>query len=373
MNEPLGYALIGCGSFGRFCLDQYKTMPELKLVAAADIDTALCAKVANRFGMVSCETVGEVFARDDVDIVHIATPPFTHTETVHSALQAGKHVLCEKPLTTNLDEARMLEDTARDAGLVLSVNLIMRYDPLSEIVKKIIDEKLLGDPLHGFFENYAQSEGLGPEHWFWNRKMSGGIFIEHAVHFFDLFRWWFGEGDVCAGQETRLTGTDIVEQVHCTVSYGDVLVNFYHGFTQAERMDRQEIRILFERGTVRLFEWVPTTIEIDAMMDTDTYESIKTRFTELRDASQLNTYYGDERHIANRGKEYDVDGRYKIVAGVGMTKPELYSHVVRGLMADQIAGIHDPAHERLITERNGVSSLEMAVNATELARTPGDT
>ena len=119
---------------------------------------------------------------------------------------------------------------------------------------------MLGELLHGYFENYASDESLPPDHWFWDRAKSGGIFIEHGVHFFDLFAGWLGRGHGRRGAGGAAARAPAIEdQVQCTVRYGDgVLVNFYHGFTQPGRMDRQELRLVFERGDVTLYDWVPT-------------------------------------------------------------------------------------------------------------------
>jgi len=366
--RPLGYGLIGCGVFGQFCLEQYQEIEKLRLTAAADVHPEAARAAADRFGLEAPESPAALLERDDIDIVHIATPPFTHTDIVMAALRAGKHVLCEKPLATDLDDAREMVDVARQTGRVLAVNLIMRYNPLCETVKHIIDERLLGEPLHGFFENYAKDEPLPPDHWFWQQDKSGGIFVEHGVHFFDLFEWWLGPGRVVSAQETVRPGTDIVEQVNCTTSYGNVLVNFYHGFHQAARMDRQEMRLLFERGTVRLFEWVPTQIEIDCIASEETVDTLKTLLQCIEKADAVEMYSGSDRDVTSRHKSYKVDGRYLIRADFGMTKPELYGHVLRGLLSDQLAAISDAGHVRCVTEDNGLTSLEMAVAATELAR-----
>ncbi len=90
------------------------------------------------------------------------------------------------------------------------------------------------------------------------------------MHFFDLFAGWLGPGTVVAAQRGIRPGSSppIEEHVQCTVRYGPtVLVNFYHGFHQAGRMDRQELRLVFERGDVTLFDWVPTRARIHAIAD----------------------------------------------------------------------------------------------------------
>src|SRR3989442_85023 len=68
----------------------------------------------------------------------------------------------------------------RNDRLVVA-NLMQRYNPLAEAVGRLIDSSVLGEILHGYFENYAADENLPPEHWFWDRAKSGGIFVEHGV------------------------------------------------------------------------------------------------------------------------------------------------------------------------------------------------
>src|SRR5438093_8518740 len=160
---------------------------------------------------------------------------------------------------------------------------MQRYNLLFEQIREMIDSKLLGEFLHGYFENYASDEGLAPEHWFWDRSKSGGILIEHGVHFFDVFSGWFGPGKVVAAQRTLRPGSNIEEQVNCSVRYRDgAVVNFYHGFTQPSRMDRQEFRLLFERGDVTLEEWVPTRCRIRAVADEKSTQELMALFPEAR-------------------------------------------------------------------------------------------
>ena len=145
---------------------------------------------------------------------------------------------------------------------------MQRYNPLFDAVRRLVEGRVLGEVLHGTFENYASDENLPAEHWFWDRSKSGGIFVEHGVHFFDLFAGWLGPGRVEAAQVGVRPGTAIEEHVHCTVRYGDTaLVNFYHGFHQTGRMDRQELRLVFERGDLTLYDWVPTRARVHAVVD----------------------------------------------------------------------------------------------------------
>src|SRR4029079_9122373 len=83
---------------------------------------------------------------------------------------------------------------------LLVANLMQRYNPLFDAVRRLVETKVLGDVLHGGFENYASDEHLPAGYWCWDRAKSGGIFVEHGVHFFDLFAGWLGDGRLEAAQ-----------------------------------------------------------------------------------------------------------------------------------------------------------------------------
>ena len=254
----------GCGGFGLFALQHFTQVPGVKLVGMAGTHRPAALAAAARFGVENVDDAGELLRRDDVDAVYIATPPFLHHPQAMAALEAGKHVIVEKPLAMTVRQADELIAAARRRDRLLVANLMQRYNPLFDAVRRLVEARVLGEVLHGSFENYASDENLPAEHWFWDRGKSGGIFVEHGVHFFDLFAGWLGPGRVEAAQVGVRPGTAIEEHVHATVRYGDAtLVNFYHGFHQAGRMDRQELRLVFERGDVTLSDWVPTRARLD--------------------------------------------------------------------------------------------------------------
>ena len=365
--RPLGYALIGAGGFGLFCLEQYARMPSLNVRCIADTNADAAGRAAHTYGVDAAHSVEEVLARDDIDIIHVATPPFSHAAITQQVLAAGKHVLCEKPLALTLDDAQSAIDSARHARKVLAINLIMRYDPLCSIVNEITDRRLLGDPVHAILENYAKDEPLSPNHWFWDRAKSGGIFIEHGVHFFDLFDWWLGRGTIVAAQEITRPGTEIIEQVNCTAVYREAIpVNFYHGFTQPAALDRQEFRLLYERGDITLEEWIPTRMMINALLDKETLAVLRELMPGSR-VTTVRTYAGADREMMGRHKHFTVDGHERIHYDAGIDKREIYRLSITRLMDDMIAAIRDPDHNRQVTEQDGYDSLAMAVAADRMA------
>lgn len=358
---------VGAGGFGLLALQHFTQIPGVELVGLAGTHREAAFAMARRFGIPDLEDVDALVGRDDIDLVYIATPPFLHHSQALKALRAGKHVICEKPLALDPRQADEMIDLAREKHLLLIANLMQRYNPLYEIIRKLIAAKVLGEFLHGYFENYASDEGLPATHWFWDRSKSGGIFIEHGVHFFDMFQGWLGAGQVVAAQRTLRPGTILEEQVQCTVRYQDgMLVNFYHGFTQAGRLDRQEFRLLFERGDVRLEEWVPVRARVQALADEANTRALMDLFPGARlDTTQI--YAPKDRQFQARHKVGDAYQMVEIAYGLDHGKMHRYGELLRDMLRDQIRWIHDPAHARKLTEANGRESLAMAVEATRLA------
>ena len=367
MANDLGLGVIGAGGFGLFALQHFTQVEGVKLAAMAGTHREPALAMAKRFDVPNLEDVDLLVGLDEVDLVYIATPPFLHYQQALSALRNGKHVICEKPLAMTVAEGTELVSLAREQGLVAVANLMQRYNPVYHLVTELMELRPLGELLHGFFENYASDEGLQPEHWFWDRAKSGGIFVEHGVHFFDMFTGWLGPGQVVAAQRTLRPGTDHVEeQVNCTVRHGEVLVNMYHGFTQASKMDRQEFRLVFEMGDISLSGWIPTRVHVRALADESATKVLMDLFSGARlDISE--TYSGTGRSMRSRDRERDASQRIDLRWGEEAEKLHRYGDLLRAMLSDQLTWVRDPSHRRQIDEQNGLDSLILASRASELS------
>jgi predicted dehydrogenase len=369
MGDELGLGVIGCGGFGLFALQQFVQVPGIRLIGMADTERRPPAvTAAQHYGLADIIDVDHLLELPDLDVVYISTPPFLHYEQSKLALAAGKHVVCEKPLTLTVEQADELVGLARREDLLFVADLMQRYNPMFDIVGQVIDRRPLGEFLHGYFENYASDENLPPEHWFWDRAKSGGIFVEHGVHFFDMLAGWLGGGDVVAAQASqRFDGCE--DQVQCAVRYpGGAHFNFYHGFHQPGRLDRQELRLVFERGDMLLQGWVPTNVRIHAVAD----ESQMRELSELCPGAQidvLTTYDAGHRAFYSHGRHHDACQEFEL-RWAGLPKMPLYRELLRRMMTDQAAWISDRGHRRKVTERNGRDSVAMACAADALAHRP---
>jgi predicted dehydrogenase len=383
----LRVGLVGCGAFARFSLARYRLLPGVAIEAVADVDPAAAQRAAADLDAAVLEPEA-ILTAPGIDLVYIATPPSCHFPQALAALEAGKHVLVEKPLATTVADAETLAAAAAGRGLVCVANLVERYSPLADAVRSVIRSKLLGELVHGLFVNEAADEGLGVHHWFWDRDVSGGIFIEHGVHFFDLCSYWLGRGRVVTAARsirparTGLEGTPPVEeQVMCTCRYaGDasnatpssaephagVLFHFEHGFHQPSRLDRQEMRLVFERGELRLFDWVPTHGDLRGLLDNAAVESLAGMLPGST-VRRLDRYAGDNQHVRGRFRSFDASVLAEISFTSGMDKLDLYGQVISDLFADQLGWIRDRAHRRRLTEADGVASVAMACAADRMA------
>jgi predicted dehydrogenase len=367
MKEIINFAVIGAGGFAQFAVAEFIKIPGTKLVGVFDQDEENALKLKGLQSDIAIYASAEDLCMDsNIDLVYMATPPYLHYPQSKLALLSGKHVICEKPAAIRLEHAIELRELAQSKHLLYVVNLMQRYNKLYAAVTELIQKKVLGEFLHGFFENYASDEKLTEDHWFWDEAMSGGIFIEHGVHFFDMFSGWLGDGEVLSALKLNRPGhPDVWDKYQSTVQYGNGWVNFYHGFDQPKAMDRQEMRLQFERGEITLYEWVPTRLKMTALCQEEELQMLKSIF---KGAEIIFL----ENHVTPkvvRGRFKTIKYNYKISLDTGdaIQKQTLYAELVTSMFIDQTSWIRDHQHMRIINQDNAVNSLAMAVKSEEMA------
>ena len=192
MLEPLRVAVVGVGRMGRTHAFQMAALDEIELVGVVDSHPHTAASLADALGVETIPT-DEIGDRDDLDAWVIATPTTTHDSIVTAALEAGVHVLCEKPLT--LDPARDagLADAAEELGLVLQVGFWRRFSPPWSRAKELIEAGGIGRPV---YLRLSQWDAQPPPPEFCNPEVSGGLAIDCGVHEFDLAEWLTGSSVV---------------------------------------------------------------------------------------------------------------------------------------------------------------------------------
>lgn len=369
MDDKVGFAVIGAGGFARFAVSQFAKHPDAQLVGVYDSNAESIASFqAAHPGTKVHESAEQLLADPAVDLVYIGSPPFLHYEQSLATLNAGKHVICEKPAAIELPHAQELSRCADDNGLLFVVNLMQRYNLLYEAVGTLMDAQMLGAFVHGYFENYASDEPLPHGHWFWDDAKSGGIFIEHGVHFFDMFTGWLGNGEVAAAQRLERQGEPgIWDIAQCEVIYqGNAPVHFFHGFNQPRILDRQQMRLQFERGDITLEEWVPNRLVLHALCTQAESERLQALFPAA--TMTVLERWDAPQHARGRFKSIEYDRKIRLDTGVIQPKLAVYETLLRAMFDDQLQWLSDRSHKRKIDASNAVQSLAVAVDADRMAK-----
>ena len=188
---PFGIGIIGVG-VGRRQAQGFRADDRVSHVALCDADPAKLAKAAEEVGTDDTTTQWrDLLLRDDIHVISVAAPDHLHAEMSVAALEAGKHVLCEKPMAMDLGEAREMVETVRRTGLKLMVNNVLRFYARFRHVKQMVAAGELGriyaaegDYIHNTL-HLIRTGWRGPH----RRSVTTG----GGVHMLDLLRWIVGE------------------------------------------------------------------------------------------------------------------------------------------------------------------------------------
>ncbi len=189
----IGFGVIGCGGIAdrRTIPEGILAAPSAELMAVQDIAKDRVDEVAKNRGATGYLKVEELLADDNVDAVYIATPTHVHHEQTVAAAEAGKHVLCEKPLALTQEECEASIQACADAGVKFGTNFMMRFHACHTTIREKIQAGELGTPVMGRAELtcwYPPIEGAFRQ----SRELGGGgALIDMGNHCIDLLEFIF--------------------------------------------------------------------------------------------------------------------------------------------------------------------------------------
>jgi len=190
-GKPLKLGIIGCGKVAEERhLPALKMIPEVEVVAAADIDIDRARLLMGRFDIdCPCTDYLTLLGRPDVQAVAVLTPTLSHAEIGVAALDAGKHVFLEKPLALTLDQCDQLIAAAERSPAKIVVGFNLRWHRLVRRARAFIQTGDLGTitAIRSVYSHYRQGEDAPV--WHRKRELGGGVTINEGVHHFDLWRY----------------------------------------------------------------------------------------------------------------------------------------------------------------------------------------
>jgi scyllo-inositol 2-dehydrogenase (NADP+) len=179
-------AIIGYGGMGSWHHKQLAEVENMNVTAVYDINPQkVLAAISG--GLKGYYTLDELLNDKSIDIVIIATPNNFHKELSISVLMAGKNVICEKPVMMNAIELAEVLEIARAVGRVFTVHQNRRWDKDFCIVKKVLDENMIGKPF--YIESRVQGSKGVPGDWRCVKKAGGGMLLDWGVHLLDQILW----------------------------------------------------------------------------------------------------------------------------------------------------------------------------------------
>ena len=211
-NEKVKFVVVGAGHIGKRHAEMITRDPEAELVAMVDVRTPDECGVDKNIPFF--KTIEELLASSlDFDVVNVCTPNGLHAEQSIKALEARKHVVCEKPMGLSKEACEQV--IFKSLQMSRSVFCVMqnRYSPPSEWIKKIVEEKVLGDifmvQLNCYWNRDARYYKKGG--WKGTQDLDGGTLFTQFSHFIDIMYWLFGDIDNIKGNFADFTHQDTTD------------------------------------------------------------------------------------------------------------------------------------------------------------------
>ncbi len=232
MEEKTKVGVIGLG-LGQAHLAGYLKNEKVEVIGLADLDTGLVERTASEHDVPhAVSDYRDLFALGP-DLVSVCLPNFLHAPVTIDILDAGVHVLCEKPMALNAVQARDMVAAARRNGRYLMIALNNRFRTETQILKKLVEQDVLGDIYYAKTGWLRRSGIPGPGTWFTRKSQAGGgPLIDLGVHMIDLTRWLMGNprpASVAGATFSRLS--DAVEGVFDVEDLAAAFIRFEGGIT----------------------------------------------------------------------------------------------------------------------------------------------
>lgn len=205
-RRPLRIAAIGVGRLGLVHAGNLaRGVSGAELAVVVDVNVEAARHAGDLYGVPYCRDVDAVLADASIPAVEICTATDTHADVIVAAARAGKDIFCEKPIALSLADADRAIAAVEQAGVLLQIGFMRRYDPAYQEAKRLIDVGRIGRPIT--FRSASFDGHISPSRDFLAR--CGGIFPDVALHDFDLARWLMDDEI----EEVYATGAVLMHQV----------------------------------------------------------------------------------------------------------------------------------------------------------------
>lgn len=240
-SDELRVGVVGAGMIAGCHVRAFTATPGVRVVAVADPRADKAALLAGTVQASACADLEEVLALD-VDIVTVCTPPATHADLAVRAIEAGRHVLCEKPLAGSLAGCRRILEAARATDAVVMVGHVSRFERDHRAAKDLVDSGHVGEVAMMAHSMTSSVPGWSEAGWLTDPALSGGPLLDLSVHSFDYLAWLCGSEAVRVNAVAADTPAGPATYTMATVRYasgamGQVEGSWAHPESRGFRID----------------------------------------------------------------------------------------------------------------------------------------
>ena len=202
MSDKVRIGIIGVGQIGKQHIHHYQAVPEAEIVAVADLREDEATRVAQEYGIPSTYTnYRELLARDDIQSVDVCLHNRLHAPVTIAALEAGKHVYCEKPMSWAYGEAKAMIEASQRTGRMLQIQLRTVFDAEARAAKRLIDAGHLGEIYYAKSSHYRRRgrpyvDGYGTAQFVKQSSSGGGAMLDMAVYHIARMVWLLGNPEL---------------------------------------------------------------------------------------------------------------------------------------------------------------------------------
>lgn len=198
MSKEIKVGIIGSGGIARVHATAYSKIDFVKIVAVSDIVKERAESLSKEFNAKAYRNHEDMIKENDLDLISVCTPPFTHRDITLDVIKSNINVFCEKPLALNLKEAKEMVDEVRKRGLYFGVDFQNRFLPQHVKAKEMLNEGAIGKLIQARFRvGYDILEAVPPSapmrEWLFDKEKSGGgVLMDIGSHWIDLSRMFVG-------------------------------------------------------------------------------------------------------------------------------------------------------------------------------------
>ncbi|MDR1819619.1 MAG: Gfo/Idh/MocA family oxidoreductase [Methanobrevibacter sp.] len=251
--EKIGVGVIGVGAMGHNHARIYSKLDEAEFICVSDLNEPKLSKISKKYDIPGYENYEDLLKKDEVQVVSVCVPTTHHYNVAMKAIEYGKDVLVEKPMSFTLEEAKEMNNFAKEKGVKLSVGHVERFNPAVKKAKELIESDVIGDVVSSF------AKRVGP---FPPQIKDVGVTIDLAIHDLDVMAYLFNE----QAKQVYATMGSILEK--CVYEdHAEIMTTFETGISGILEVNwltpykRRELEITGTEGIISI-DYINQNIEV---------------------------------------------------------------------------------------------------------------